>query len=234
MGDVLVRTWNVLSRHLVTFLLLCFIAELPSLILSFVLPAQQLGRSYWAQLGVQLGTSIVHLVLSSLAQAMVVYAAFQDLRGRTVSAAESASHGLSQLVSVIGLSILVGIVVGIGMVLLIIPGLIAITALAVALPVCVVERDGPSSSMRRSANLTSGHRWPIFGVAFAVGVISIAVGYLIAVALGRTNTTTITTLTWVWTTILLSFQSVYAAILYHDLRATSEGIGVEEIAAVFD
>jgi hypothetical protein len=39
---------------------------------------------------------------------------------------------------------------------------------------------------------------------------------------------------WAWSVIFTSYCSVYAAILYNDLRAAKEGIGIEEIAAVFD
>jgi len=229
MGDVLVRSWQVLTRHLLTFLLLCSLAELPSLFVSLVFHPKANEFSWTQALD-----SILRLIFSSLAQAMVVYAAFQDLRGRKVNASESLSRGLSQLLSVIGLSILVGLAVAIGTMLLIIPGMIALTAFSVALPACVVERDGPSSSMTRSRNLTSGHRWPIFWVACAVGAISLIVSLLILAALKDTNYVTTTVATWVWTTLLLSFQSVYAAILYHDLRAVTEGVGIEEIAAVFD
>jgi len=229
MGDVLVRSWQVLTRNLLTFLLLCSLAELPSLIISLAMHPK-IGQLSWTQAF----AGILKFILQSLAQAMVVYAAFQDLRGRKVSASESLSHGLSQLLSVIGLSILVGLAVGLGMILLLIPGLIALTAFSVALPACVVERDGPSSSMSRSRLLTSGHRWPIFWVALAMAVISYIVTFLIMTALTSTNYVTTTVVTWVWTTLLLSFQSVYAAILYHDLRAVTEGVGIEEIAAVFD
>ncbi len=229
MGDVLVRSWQVLTRHLVTFLLLCSLAELPSLIVSLILPPAA-GSFGWMQ-GL---AAILRLILQSLAQAIVVYAAFQDLRGRQVNASESLSRGLSQLLPVIGLSILVGLAVGIGTLLFVIPGFIALTAFSVALPACVVERDGPSSSMSRSRHLTSGHRWPIFWVACAIGAISFVVSLLIVAALTNTNYVTTTLVGWVWTTVLLSFQSVYAAILYHDLRAVTEGVGIEEIAAVFD
>jgi hypothetical protein len=38
----------------------------------------------------------------------------------------------------------------------------------------------------------------------------------------------------VWEVLSGSYTSVYAAILYHDLRAVREGIGIDEIASVFD
>ena len=40
--------------------------------------------------------------------------------------------------------------------------------------------------------------------------------------------------TWAWNVLVTAYSSVYAANLYHDLRAVKEGIGIEEIASVFD
>ena len=39
---------------------------------------------------------------------------------------------------------------------------------------------------------------------------------------------------WIWQVLSGSFTAVYAAILYHDLRAVRDGIGIDEIASVFD
>jgi hypothetical protein len=230
-GDVLLRSWSVLSRNLPTFLVLSGIASLLPLLLQLFGPARPAGRSFtWTDAV----ATLLDMVLSAFAQAIVVYAAFQDLRGRNVSPMESLSRGLARLLPVLGLSILVALAVGFGIVAFVIPGLIAIASLAVALPACVVERSGPFLSLSRSSDLTRGYRWPILGVAIALIIIGMIGDALIGAALSSTNALTITLATWAWTTFAQSFQSVYAAILYHDLRAVKEGIGIEEIAAVFD
>ena len=41
------------------------------------------------------------------------------------------------------------------------PGIMLMVRWFVAVPACVVERIGPSGSMKRSAELTSGHRWKV-------------------------------------------------------------------------
>jgi pheromone shutdown protein TraB len=98
----------------------------------------------------------------------------------------------------------------------------------------VVERLGPIESMSRSADLTTGHRWPILGVAFAWGLIVIVVTIAIAAAMQGTSSLATQLLTWIWQVLSGSFTAVYSAILYHDLRAVREGIGIDEIASVFD
>jgi hypothetical protein len=108
------------------------------------------------------------------------------------------------------------------------------TAMAVVVPACVVERLGPLESMSRSADLTTGHRWPILAVAVAWAVIVFVVTISVTAAMPLTPALPRQLATWIWQVLSGSFTAVYAAILYHDLRAVREGIGIDEIASVFD
>jgi hypothetical protein len=235
-GDVIVRTWNILSRHFLTFAVLVGIAELLPLLLTvywgYASPAVDRSRSTIAITTMAIG--LLSFILASFAQAIVVFAAFQDMRGRPVSAAESFRQGVSRLFPVIVASILVGLLVGLGTLLCLVPGLIAMAAMAVVLPACVVERLGPIQSMSRSSDLTSGHWWPIIGVGVAWAIIALVVTLSIQAALPGLSSLPQQLATWVWQVISGSFTAVYAAILYHDLRAVREGIGIDEIASVFD
>ena len=68
---------------------------------------------------------------------------------------------------------------------LIVPAFIAATMIFVATPVCVVERLGPFKSLRRSAALTKGCRWRVFGMMIAMWLIGvIGAGIVEAVAHG--------------------------------------------------
>jgi hypothetical protein len=90
-------------------------------------------------------------------------------------------------VPVIVVSILFGIGVAIGLVLLIIPGLILLTIWAVAIPVTVIERPGILRAFGRSRELVKGNGWQVFGTILLVWLISIvigAIGGLIADAIG--------------------------------------------------
>lgn len=236
MGEVIVRTWNVLSRHFLTFIVLVGIAELIPLLIAFY-PRYSGTVRIASRTDAFVFTVLVFLlqfILTSFAQAIVVFAAFQDLRGRPVSAAESFRQGVSRLFPVIVASILAGLLVGLGWLFCLVPGLIAMAAMAVVLPACVVERLGPIESMSRSNDLTSGHWWPIIGVGAAWAIIVFVVSLAIRQAMPGVQTLPTQLVTWAWQVIAGSFSSVYAAILYHDLRAVREGIGIDEIASVFD
>lgn len=59
--------------------------------------------------------------------------------------------------------LLAAIAIGIGFVLLIVPGLILITIWAVVAPAIVVENVGAIGAFGRSRELVRGHEWPVFG-----------------------------------------------------------------------
>jgi hypothetical protein len=131
----------------------CRIAYSPTVLIRSV---QTTGRQA-ALLG-----SVLMMVLSTLGYASVLHAAFQDMRGRPVRLADSLNVALARFLPLIGLALLFGFLVTLGLVLLIVPGLIVYTMWFVAVPACVVERCGPRASLRRSQELTKGHRWKLF------------------------------------------------------------------------
>lgn len=69
-----------------------------------------------------------------------------------------------------GLSLLSGIAIVIGLVLLIVPGLMLFTRWAVALPALLREELGVTAAMGRSSELTAGNRWRILGLALLMWV----------------------------------------------------------------
>jgi hypothetical protein len=79
------------------------------------------------------------------------------------------------------------IAVGIGLILLIVPGLILITIWAVVAPAIVVENRGAIEAFGRSRELVRGNGWPVFGaivlallIVIAIRAVAAAIGYGVA------------------------------------------------------
>jgi len=124
----------------------------------------------------------VGVVAATLYQGMVVGLVkdVQDGR-RDSSVGELVSATWPVVLPLIGAGLLSGIAIGIGMFLLVIPGLILLTIWAVIAPVIVVEHKGVIAAFGRSRELVRGNGWQVFGVIFTVFVITAVVSFVLAV-----------------------------------------------------
>jgi hypothetical protein len=236
-GRVLNRTSSVLSRNFLPFFVVTAIANLPGALLIKVSsdPDSTSPEAVFQNLGLIMIGLILTIVLNVLCQAVVLYGAFQDMRGRPVNLAESLQVGFRRFFPIIGLAIVMYFLIMLGTMLLIVPGLILLTMWFVATPVCVVETLGPIKSMRRSSQLTKGHRWKIFGLILLVAVMgSVIIGginlSLEAMAGPILSLIGGVLLNGVWG----AFNAIAVVVTYHDLRVAKEGTNIEQIAAVFD
>jgi hypothetical protein len=253
LGHVFASAWDLFVANFSKFFPITLVVGLPNLLVDS-LPAQSTGAAGWDGVG-----ALVGFVLNMVAQAMILYIAFQYLRGQPASLADAAQKGVARLFPILGTGILfvlgawvvpllsamvlgaalirasfrVGVfLASIGM-MIVLAGLLT-TRWVVAIPVCVLERLGPIASLVRSAALTKGHRWTIFGILLILLVTIMVVGAVNMVCLsvgGRIFGSLANVLVLaVWAAY---FNSVWA-MLYHDLRVAKEGVDVDQIAAVFD
>jgi uncharacterized membrane protein len=230
-GQVFSQAAAVFSRHFLMFFVVALVAGLPRVLLT----ADAAGGVGTEAAGRLIIGFFLSIVLGTLAQAILVYGAFQDMRGRPVNLADCLRIGLHRFFPIIGLAICISIGIMIGCLLLLVPGIILAVMWFVATPACVVEQLGPLSAMGRSSELTKGHRWKIFGMLLLVligaGIVSLVIGAL----LGLTGSIVLVTLgTLVWTGIWGAFYAVFVVVTYHDLRVAKEGVDVHQIASVFD
>jgi MFS family permease len=232
-GHVLSRTFTVLSRNLLPFCVVTAIAYLPSLWL-LAERGQRITSAGHIALLILLGV-LVSIVLNALSEAIVLFGAFEDMRGRPVNLMASAQVGLSRLFPVLGVALLVGLFTGIAALLFLIPAFIVLTMLFAAMPACIVERLGPMQSLRRSRELTKGHRWAIFGLWFLVAIV-VAIGSSLAGAIGSLIGGSVLSLLFnlIWGALAGAFNAIMVVVAYHDLRVAKEGVDTDKIASVFD
>jgi hypothetical protein len=244
-GHVLSRAWSVFSGNFLTFMLVTGIASLPPLLIPK--PALVTPANPFPNVGLSLFALFLTIVLSTLSQAIVLYGAFQDMRGRPVSLADCLRVGLNRFFPIIGLAITVGLAVLFASMLLVIPGLILYMMWYVATPVCVVEQLGPFRSLGRSRVLTKGHRWKLFGLTLLILLPAVIVGGILvgvtSVLLGTGGIVGLPTalatpfgqiINLIWSAAWGAFLAVVIVVTYHDLRVAKEGVDTEQIAAVFE
>jgi hypothetical protein len=233
-GDVLSRSFSLFAARWAPFVGLSLIAYAPNLILGLLLTGSAGISGGAGPVGVFV-TTIIQFVCSALANAAIIYGVVQELRGRGFTFSESLSVGFGRTGAVVGLSLLVGVLVGVASLLLLIPGIIVWCIYSVAIPVCVAERLGPRASMTRSSFLTKGNRWRIFGIILVIVLASMVFGAIfggLAAMIGGFLLVQI--VSFVIEALFGAFNAVAIGVLYYQLRVVREGADIEKIAAVFD
>lgn len=227
-GSLFGRSFGVFGRHFILFLIVSTLPALPSLLV--VGSTRNPG---------QLGAGALLLALGALlipiTQAVVLYGTFQDMREKPFGFAEAVSRGLARFFAIIGLGFCEGLALMLGLLLLVFPGFILMAMFFVALPACVVEKTGPIASLKRSAALTKGHKWKIFGIVLLLALANIAGSAVLRWFFAPLDLAMAAAICGViWNGLLTAFGSILVAVVYHDLRAAKEGIDIDRMAAVFD
>lgn len=122
--------------------------------------------------------AVVGLVLASIVSGAITYVAAHRYLGRTTSLRKALSVGFYRGLPIIGITLLVQLVAGFGLLLFIIPGLLLWTMWSCSIPAAIVEEKSPLSAMQRSWELIQGRVWPI------LGFFTVFVGVLWLVTLG--------------------------------------------------
>jgi hypothetical protein len=231
-GTALSQATSVLMRAPGSFLLLSVIPFIPAIVVTLggVRPTS-LSQVYWT-IGIML---VLQILLTFMIQTVIIYGAFQELRGQRFSLGEAMDKGLPRFVPALGASIVTTFLVMLGLIALIIPGIIVAAALYVVIPACVVERAGPIESLSRSAKLTKGFRGKIFGLLLIVTIIGGVLGYLVKLILSQIGGALVGAIgEFAAQTAATAFGAVLVVIIYYTLRMIKEGVDIDKIASVFD
>lgn len=166
--------------------------------------------------------SVVGIAAGTLYQGTVVNLVrdVQDGR-RDFSAGELLNSATPFILPLIGAGILAGLAIGIGLILLIVPGLILLTIWAVIAPAIVVEKSPVMSSFGRSRELVRGNGWPVFG-AIVVAYLIVIIGGLIFTAIAASiadGPLLRIVFSALASTITAPVSALVAAVLYFRLRA---------------
>lgn len=236
-GRVVARSFSIWLRNLIPFTLLSVIVYAPLIIYTIVMLSGALTHekvTMWGRVG-GFGGFLLDLIVAGA----LVYGTFQQLRGRPAGMGAALVVGLKRLFPVLLVGVLVGLCVAAGMVLLIVPGVILLCMLWLAVPVAVVERPGILASLRRSRELTAGYRGSIFGILLLLGVIKFGTFQILSTTMIDANSSVGDVKLYLWMTLFVgillgTLSAVANTVAYHDLRVEREGVGVEELARVFD
>jgi hypothetical protein len=254
LGEVLDRTFSLYRRN---FLLFVGIAALPHLLIllfrfgtlvltkatgSAAKPDVSAGLLGGAILGA-LGGLVLMLFLYGVVEAATVWAVSELYLGREASIRNSYSMAKGKAFTVLGIMMLVGLATGVGILLLVIPGIYIACRLAVAVPASIVEDDSPVSSMNRSMELTKGSAGQVFVLLLIVLILTWVVSFLLqapvfifsgmAAVAKQQLSAGVTMYSYVaefLTNVLISpVGTIAAALMYYNLRVQKEGFDIQHL-----
>ena len=175
LSGVLDEAWRMYKTFAKHLLAIAFVIYLIAAVITALLALAG------GTVGILLGT-LVSVIAAFVLQATLVKAV-QDIRdGRAdMSIGQTVNSALPYLAPVAGASILAGIAITIGLLLIIVPGLFLITIWAVIVPVIIIEQSGALASFGRSRALVRGHGWHVFGTLVLVYIIMLVVNIVLGV-----------------------------------------------------
>ena len=235
-SDVFSRAFSVLGRRFPLFFLIYLVSALPGrlIVVLFGVSGQPVQPDPRALLAT-IGGSLLAMLLAILGQSTVLFVAYQTLRNQPVTLGEAFGRALNRFFPMLGVILCFSLAVMFGLLLLVVPGAILAVRYYTFAAVCLIEQRGPIDSLGRSAELTQGHRWPIFGlallVAVATGIITLPITLLLPTLLGQVTAGIIAIPVTAATGAVNS--TIFVAV-YQALRLAKEGGDGDHLARVFD
>ncbi len=246
-GRVATRTFEVIRANFVSFYVLGLIATLPTTFYTVAITSNMVPRAggIGAGTGVFLagafGSAFIGFLFALILQATLTYGTVSYLSNQPVVLGRALRIGIREFLPLLAIGILESLGLAGGFLLLIVPGVIFLVMWAVVVPVRIAEHKGIFESFGRSRELTSGFRWPILGTLFVyfigAGIAQTATRPMIAIG-GINGSSPMfyagTVLNALIGAIIAVASATLVACIYYELRVIKEGVGPEQIAAVFD
>lgn len=186
---------------------------------------------------VYLLSTVIEMAVGNIAAALLVQLAYDAKLRRPIRLGRYVVTVLKMIVPLAVLSFVATVLMGIGLVLLIIPGLWINAVFFVMMPAVVIERKG-FYGLGRSASLTKDYVLPVMGLVILLDAYFLTVGTTTGIFADTLANTGGTVFTFILLSVLTAVEAGLAGILvaltYARLREIREGISVDQIASVFD
>lgn len=240
-GRVIERAFGSIGHNFGPFLMLAAVfGGLPQLLLGIV-QINLLSGGADPGTGAVLGFvgAFFSIAGAMIIQGGVVKGTVSDQSGQKSSFGDLFQTGFRFALPLLGLGVIYGLMVMIGFLCLIVPGVIVSVVFCVAAPSLVIERAGIFASLQRSRDLTRGHRWGVFGVLFVFGILGMLLGLVLGFATGVAGLATdmlyaSAVMNGVVGTVQGLLTAAGVASIYSELRSIKEGAAPQSLLSVFD
>jgi hypothetical protein len=194
--------------------------SLPAMLQTFASP------SYWL-------TYLICLVVYAVIYVALIVAVNEIAAGRRADLPAALRKGVERLPSMIGAFILVGLMIGLGLILLVIPGIYLWGALQLTFFPLILDKERVGASIGISRRLVKGHWWRAATIITVVIVMSIVLEMILTFLAGllfgllrwqpQGGIAIIQLFNIVAGALVMALPLAAGLALYHDLKLRSEG-----------
>jgi hypothetical protein len=232
LGELVEDTWRLFTSNLGLFLPIAVAIIVPVDLLVLGVGYGQLWERYDASppAGEQATALVLRFVVfQPLVTAAHIAAVMALGRGERPTPWWSIARGMERWAAVIAVILLSAVLVLIGLICLIVPGIYLGVALYFSAQAVVAEDRSPVDALARSRELVRGQWWRVFGIGIVFSVmIGVTTALLSAGMSAVADATDVQAVALLGSTIgdvlSIAFTALAATLVFFDLRARQEGI----------
>lgn len=180
---------------------------------------------------------IVNVVVAALVNATLIMLSYDAAVGDRSTLSQYFSHGMKNIIPIVVLSLVFGVMVSLGLVLLVAPGLFIIAVFYIYAQTILIDGAG-WRGLHASAALTKGYRWPVLGTIIICGLIMLTPGLLFQTLAGPGGPAAMAPLLIVLVTAAINslsygFSAVFSTRIYLRLTELKRGGSRGDLTDIF-
>ena len=218
LGDILNTTFNMYQANFALFAGICAVIVIPQAVLLSALSLSHSGLL--GALSILVSIAVSFLVTGAVAQALSA-----RYLGKPMTVTQAYDLlGMRTVLTLVGVAFLSAILIFVGFIFIIVPGVYIAVRFTFASQAAVLERHSVTDSLRRSWSLVEGNWWRVFGIVAAVDLLVLFLEFLVSGLVGAIVGSALGTgLSVAVIGILLQpIQAMALTLLYYDLRIRKE------------
>jgi hypothetical protein len=239
-GMILDRTFRIYKQNFAVMIALSAIVNVPLLALTIGAPLLQRVDVVFACLAVLIGglTFLIGmLIVGPLVTGAATKAVGEIFLGNEITAVTALKFAWKYVVTLLLIQIVVGLIVFVGLILLVVPGIMWMLSYSLVAPITVLEKSTNQSAIRqRSWNLIAGNRWKAFGILVVILIAQFlpsSASLVIQMSYGPESITGVVLgniVSGIAGLLTYPLGPIAFTLLYYDLRIRKEGFDLEMLS----
>ena len=246
LGTLLDRAFHLYVENFALMVGIAALVYVPLLLFdvvgTLVVPSEEASVAAIAALVLAaIGALLTALIFIPLATGATTKAISERYLGRPATVGSALRAALHKVLPLLVTQFVVGIIVFVGLLLFIVPGILWALSYALVAPVTILETSNPAQIRRRSWELVSGSRMRVLGVAVVVFLLQLLPGLVIISLNGLAGAAGLEVaeglipavelvLNYASGILLAPLGTIAITLLYYDFRIRKEGFDLEMLS----